>query len=146
MASKTNCTINGKDYYRIKRKIGKNSILRAFGLMIIKPYGKNKTEAEAKFEAFMDNQKKGVTNKTLFFGEMMDTFIKEIFLKDSRYSDSTKTRYVNTYNNLKQSDIVGLPLSSIKSIDLQVSLQWSVLWRFNCAVTSQPHNPLLQIP
>lgn len=23
MASKTNCTINGKDYYRIKRKIGK---------------------------------------------------------------------------------------------------------------------------
>ena len=94
----------------------------------------------------MDNQKKGVTNKTLFFGEMMDTFIKEIFLKDSRYSDSTKTRYVNAYNNLKQSDIVGLPLSSIKSIDLQVSLQWSVLWRFNCAVTSQPHNPLLQIP
>ena len=30
--------------------------------MTIKPfYGKNKTEAEAKFEAFMDNQKKGVT-------------------------------------------------------------------------------------
>lgn len=76
----------------------------------------------------------------------MDTFIKEIFLKDSRYSDSTKTRYVNAYNNLKQSDIVGLPLSSIKSIDLQFSLQWSALWRFNCAVTSQPHNPLLQIP
>ncbi|MFR1725089.1 hypothetical protein [Emergencia timonensis] len=23
MASKMNCTINGKDYYRIKRKIGK---------------------------------------------------------------------------------------------------------------------------
>ncbi len=23
MASKTNCTIHGKDYYRIKRKIGK---------------------------------------------------------------------------------------------------------------------------
>ena len=80
--------------------------------MTIKPfYGKNKTEAEAKFEAFMDNQKKGVTNKTLFFGEMMDTFIKEAFLKDSRYSDSTKTRYVNASNNtLKQSDIAGLPL------------------------------------
>lgn len=142
MASKTNCTINGKDYYRIKRKIGKKLNSKGVWVDDYKTpfYGKNKTEA------FMDNQKKGVTNKTLFFGEMMDTFIKEIFLKDSRYSDSTKTRYVNAYNNLKQSDIVGLPLSSIKSIDLQVSLQWSVLWRFNCAVTSQPHNPLLQIP
>lgn len=40
---------------------------------------------------------------------MMDTFVKEVFL--TRYSDSTKTRYVNAYNNnLKQSDIAGLPL------------------------------------
>lgn len=103
MASKTNCKGVWVDDYKTF-------------------YDKNKTEAEAKFEAFMDNQKKDVTNKTLFFGEMMDTFIKEVFLKDSRYSNSTKTRYVNAYNNnLKQSDIAGLPLSSIKSIDLQAA-------------------------
>lgn len=123
MANKTNCTINGKDYYRIRRKVGKK--LNSKGVWVDDYklfYGKNKSEAEAKFAAFMDNLNKGITNKPLHFGEMMDTFITEVFLKDSRYSDSTKTRYVNAYNsNLRESSLAGLALSNIKSIDLQAA-------------------------
>jgi len=100
MANKTNCTINGKDYYRIRRKVGKKINSKGVWVDDYKLfYGKNKSEAEAKFGAFMDNLNKGITNKPLHFGQMMDTFITEVFLKDSRYSDSTKTRYVNAYNN-----------------------------------------------
>lgn len=123
MANKTNCTINGKDYYRIRRKVGKK--LNSKGVWVDDYklfYGKNKSEAEAKFAAFMDNLNKGITNKPLHFGEMMDTFITEVFLKDSRYSDSTKTRYVNAYNsNLRDTSLAGLALSNIKSIDLQAA-------------------------
>ena len=123
MANKTNCTINGKEYYRIRRKVGKRINSKGVWVDDYKLfYGKNKSDAEAKFNAYMDNCSKGITNKPLFFGEMMETFIKEVFLKDSRYSDSTKTRYVNAYNNnLKTSSLAGLPLSGIKSIDLQAA-------------------------
>ncbi len=123
MANKTNCTINGKDYYRIRRKVGKKINSKGVWVDDYKLfYGKNKSEAEAKFAAFMDNLNKGITNKPLHFGQMMDTFITEVFLKDSRYSDSTKTRYVNAYNNnLRNSSLAGLALSNIKSIDLQAA-------------------------
>lgn len=123
MANKTNCMINGKEYYRIRRKVGKKINSKGVWVDDYKLfYGKNKSEAEAKYKAFMDNLNKGITNKPLHFGEMMDTFITEVFLKDSRYTDSTKTRYVNAYNNnLKESSLAGLALSSIKSIDLQAA-------------------------
>lgn len=51
---------------------------------------------------------------------MADTFIKNVFLNDSRFSEATKERYVNAYNNnLQQSPIAKLPLEEVKSIDLQ---------------------------
>ena len=38
-----------------------------------------KSEAEAKYKRYKGNQIKGVTNKTFYFGEMADTFIKNVF-------------------------------------------------------------------
>ena len=121
MASKTNCTINGTDYYKIKRKVGKKLNKAGHWVDDYKYfYGKNKSEAEAKYKRYKGNQIKGVTNKTFYFGEMADTFIKNVFLNDSRFSEATKERYVNAYNNnLQQSPIAKLPLEEVKSIDLQ---------------------------
>lgn len=123
MATKMNVTINGNQYKRVKHKVGMKLNSKGVWVPDYKQfYGKTKSEAEAKYNAYMDNVNKGLSNKPLHFGDMMDRFIKEVFLKDSRYKDSTKTLYINAYNtNMKRSDLAGQLLSDIKSIDLQTA-------------------------
>lgn len=123
MANKTNCIKNGVPYYRIRRKVGRK--LNSNGVWVDdykEFYGKNKSEAEAKYEAFRSNQKAGTTNQILFFGELADSFIREVFLKDSRYTEATKERYVNAYNNnLRGESITRIPITDIRSLDLQAA-------------------------
>lgn len=121
MANKTNCTKNGQEYFRLRRKVGKKLNNKGVWVDDFKDfYGQNKSEAEAKYTAFIDNQKKGIHSTSSCFGEMVDIFICEVFLKDAIYKESTKERYINAYNNnLKNSTLSGLPLSNIRSIDLQ---------------------------
>lgn len=57
MANKTNSTINGVNYYRIRADIGKN----ADGSRIRKSfYGKNKKEAEQKRDEYLNQLKLGL--------------------------------------------------------------------------------------
>lgn len=51
MAKKTNCIINGKEYYRLRCKVGE----RADGKPIMKSfYGSGKKEAEEKYREYME--------------------------------------------------------------------------------------------
>lgn len=120
MATKTNVTINGKDYYKVKHKVGKK--LNENGVWVTDNkifYGKTKSEAEAKYKAYMDNLNKGLSNKPLYFGEMMDRYIEEVF-DHSEHAKSTKKLYTSAYNaNVRNTSFAGQLLSDIKGIDLQ---------------------------
>ena len=58
--------------YKYRRKVGKKINSKGVWVDDYKLfYGKNKSEAEAKFAAFMDNLNKGITNKPLHFGQLV---------------------------------------------------------------------------
>lgn len=121
MASKTNCIKNGVPYYRIRRKVGKK--LNKNGVWVDDNkdfYGKNKSDAERKFEAYMTKREAGIVKDNQYFGIMADHFITNVFLPDINYSHGTKENYINAWNKyIKTSRIAGLPLDQIRSADLQ---------------------------
>lgn len=121
MAVKTNCTKNGREYYRIRRKVGKKLNKNGVWVDDYKDfYGKNKSDAQQLFENYMAKRKAGISENKRYFGIMADLFIKEVFLLDSQYADGTKENYVNAWNRyVKPSRIAGLPLDEVQSIDLQ---------------------------
>lgn len=102
MAKKTNCTINGIDYYRIRKKVG----VDASGKPIIKPfYGKNKTDAENQVKEWEDNHRAGI-DKEEYFSVFMKYYIENVFSKDD-HAGGTKIRYKSVYNKyIKESDIL----------------------------------------
>ena len=54
MAKKTNCVINGKEYFRIYRKVGKKKNKDGLWVDDRKAfYGSCKSEAEAKYNEYM---------------------------------------------------------------------------------------------
>ena len=119
--AKNTVTINGNKYKTARRKVGQK--LNENGVWVPDYrlfYGKTKKEAVAKADAYTNNLNRGITNKPLYFGELMDRFIKEVFKKDSRYKDSTKKLYISSYNaNVRDSNFAGQLIKNIKSIDLQ---------------------------
>lgn len=123
MANKTNCTKNGKEYYRIRRKVGKKLNNNGVWVDEFKEfYGVNRKDAEQQFEEYRTNKIAGQSNDTLYFGQLLDKYIEEVFLKDSKYTEATKERYVNAYNNnLRGTAITRVPITSIKGFDLQTA-------------------------
>ena len=118
MANKTNCVINGIPYYRTYKTIGKkmrNGILvdvrKAF-------YGKNKSEAEAKYQEYRDRQKSGFTSDELF-GVILSDWIETVF-KVSDRKNSTKYKYIQAYEKLFiDSHIASVPINQVSALDLQ---------------------------
>ena len=80
MAKKTNCTINGKDYYRIYRKVGMKRDKRGLWVPDRKAfYGSCKSEAEAEYQKYIQRQgSEVVTNKCL--GELIQDWIGSLTL------------------------------------------------------------------
>ncbi|WP_236894824.1 hypothetical protein [Clostridium beijerinckii] len=76
MASKTNYTMNGKEYFRISASFGRDSngkLIRKFF------YGKNKKEAEKKLEEYRYSLKQGlIPDKNIFLYPLMETWLFEI--------------------------------------------------------------------
>ena len=118
MAKKTNIAVNGKDYYRVTRTIGK----KADGTPIRKQfYGEGKKEAEEKADAYMTKIKNGLAidfdNITLDF--LFHKWLYEVKINDN-IKPSTFESYESTYRNyIQNSDIANLKLFNIKSIQLQ---------------------------
>lgn len=120
MAKKTNCTINGKEYYRITRKIGMKR--NKYGIWVDDRktfYGSCKKEAEEKYQEYIHRKKsgQGVTGECL--GQLLDQWIEEVF-KYSDLSNSTKDHYIKAYEKLLSTKkLAGLPAGDITPLDLQ---------------------------
>jgi integrase len=117
MAKKTNYTKNGNEYYRVTVTVGRDSE----GKLIRKEfYGKTKKEAEAKRDEYLNGIKNGlnIDFKDVILGELMRTWLFEV-VRVSR-KPSTFARYEGLYRNyIKDSELYGLKISLIKSIQIQ---------------------------
>jgi len=104
MAKKTNVTINGVGYYRLRKTIGKDKN----GNPIRKPfYGSSKKDAEAKYEEWLKNTSKGLkitSKKSLSMA--MDIWMWKI----ERFSGNAETtfeQYEGMYRNYIESSDIG---------------------------------------
>lgn len=118
MAKKTNCTKNGKDYYRISTTIGRSSN----GKLIRKEfYGSSKKEAEKKRDEYLNNINQGLDinyNKKQL-SESMRLWLNE-YVKISN-KPSTYDRYLGIYNNYIDKGILSNKvIESIKPMDIQI--------------------------
>ena len=119
MASKTNITVGSRNYYRIRRTVGKKlkdgqwvPDVRAF-------YGTGKLDAERKYEAYMESRKAGVDTDA-FFGPAADRYMDDVFPGNPRYKDGTKLRYIQIYStHIRTSELAGRKLSELKTADVQ---------------------------
>ena len=81
MAKKTNCTINGKDYYRIYRKVGMKRDKRGLWVPDRKAfYGSCKSEAEAEYQKYIDRKKSGISGDRRIFGAIAEGYIYNVFV------------------------------------------------------------------
>ena len=118
MAKKTNCTKNGKDYYRISTTIGRSSN----GKLIRKEfYGSSKKEAEKKRDEYLNNINQGLDidyNKKQL-SESMILWLNE-YVKISN-KPSTYDRYLGIYNNyIDKSILSNKVIENIKPMDIQI--------------------------
>ena len=117
MAVKTNCTINGKKYYRVTASIGKDSN----GKLIRKNfYGKNKSDAEQKRDEYLNNLEKGLTKNynKLELGKVMHVWLWEVM--KIKLKPTTFERYEGIYRNyVKEKEIYSWVLNDVKPLDMQ---------------------------
>lgn len=120
MAKKTNVVKNGKEYYRICRKVGKRLNKKGQWVDHYKDfYGSGKAEAEAKYKAYMESAAAGADSAGRCLGEVIDEWIKSTFV-NSDLSEGTIRRYKEAYqNNFQNDSIAGKQISDITAFDLQ---------------------------
>ena len=132
--NKTNCTINGKDYFRIRRKVGKRLDKNGLWVDDYKAfYGVNKKDAERLYQEYMADQ--AAAKGTGHLGEEIESWIQSTFIPDPRIKDSTKQNYIRAYNkNLKGTKIAGRQIRDLTGKDLQVALD-----QLPCAQTTKKY-------
>ena len=117
MAKKTNFQVNGKNYYRVTRTIGK----KADGTAIRKTfYGSGINEANEKADTYMQNLKLGLqANHGVVTIDAL--FPKWLFeYKKNELKRSTFETYEGLYRNYIESDIIAnRPIIELKSINIQ---------------------------
>lgn len=117
MPRKTNVHINGKDYYRVRRVIGKH----ADGSPKYKPfYGTGEKDANRKADEYMDKLDKGlaIDFDTYTINDLMYKWLFQV--KINEVKPSSFQSYECTYRNyIKESEIAGLKVYSIKSLQIQ---------------------------
>ena len=119
MAKKTNCVINGKEYYRITRKVGEK--LDKHGIWIDDRksfYGSCKKEAEEKYEEYMKHNKNGESSNVCL-GKLIDDWVENSF-KECELANSTKVKYMRAYESiLRHSHMAGIKAVDVTPMDLQ---------------------------
>lgn len=118
MAKKTNCIINGKEYYRIKRKIGED----ANGKSIFKQfYGSCKKEAEAEYEAYKEKQRRAPNKDAdASLGRLAKMFTYQVLINKD-LAPSTVELYERQYRTkLAPSVLATRPIFKISSMDIQM--------------------------
>lgn len=119
MATKTNYTKNGTDYYRITASIGRDSN----GKLIRKEfYGTGKKDAENKRDEYLNGLKNGlnVDFKNVSLGNLIHSWLFEKIRISNKIKPSTFERYEGIYRNyIVNSSLYGLKLNELKSIQIQ---------------------------
>ena len=119
MASKTNITVGSRNYYRIRRTVGKKLKDGQWVPDVKAFYGTGKLDAERKYQEYMESRKAGVDTDA-YFGPAADRYMEDIFPANPRYKDGTKLRYTQIYNtHIRTSELAGRKLSEIKTADIQ---------------------------
>ncbi|MCQ4637175.1 site-specific integrase [Anaerovorax odorimutans] len=125
MAGKTNCTINGKDYFRIRRKVGKKLNKHGEWVDDIKSfYGTSKKAAEKQYEIWKEEQKNKSKKKDgrAPFGDFAKFFAEQVFAVDTSYSEGTVKLYTSAYKNhiAKDFKLCGMILADMTAEDIQL--------------------------
>lgn len=117
MAVKTNVEINGNKYYRVRKVIGK----KLDGTPVLKPfYGKTKTEAEEKANAYIEKMEKGIIETDLSFESMMHKWLFDFLYGSSSIKSSSFARYDSIYKKyIKNTEIGTIDLVKINTFQLQ---------------------------
>jgi integrase len=117
MAVKTNYAKGGNEYYRVTATVGRDSngkpIRKEF-------YGKGKKDAEAKRDEYLNGIKNGlnINYKNATFGELMHSWLFEI--ERIKVKASSFEKYEGIFRNyIVKSDIYGMKLSDIKTLQIQ---------------------------
>lgn len=117
MANKTNTEINGIKYYRVRRVIGKkidgSPVLKSF-------YGINKSDAEAKANAYMKKREKGIIETDLSFEAMLHKWLFHFLYGSSSIKSSTFARYDSIYKKyIKNTELGSVDLIKVNTFQLQ---------------------------
>ncbi len=119
MARKTNIEVNGKNYYRVTRTVGR----KADGTAIRKQfYGSGINEANAKADEYINNIKNGLVSnfENVSLNEIMNTWLFDVLHNSSKIKPSTFQRYESIYRKyIKESEIAGLKLANINTLKMQ---------------------------
>lgn len=117
MATKKNTTINGKEYYRLRRTI--DGRVRAF-------YGTSKHDAERKYREYLERlAHEKYTQKelkdTVPFKQRADEYIENVLRVSQKYANSTKYRYEKSYRTyIEDSELKDLIFARVRPIDIQM--------------------------
>ena len=124
--TKKNSKINGKEYYRIRRKVAETikdgktvPVLKSF-------YGTSKRNAEQQYELWREAQRninvgsKYTSDSTL--GHLAEYYIENVLKVSRKYAEGTRIRYTGSYNNYVKTDsvICAIKASDIRPIDVQL--------------------------
>lgn len=119
MAKKTNFEVNGKQYYRVTRTIGK----KADGTSVRKTfYGSGINEANEKADKYINDIKNGlIANfEYISINDAIHTWLFDFLHNSSKIKPSTFQRYEGIYRKyIKDSSIAGLKVSSFTTLQLQ---------------------------
>ncbi len=117
MAKKTNFAVNGKEYFKVTRTIGK----KADGTPIKKVfYGSCKSESEEKADSYIGNLKLGLISdgKFITVNSLFPKWLLEI--KKNEVKPTTFEKYEGMYRNYISKNIISdIPISDIKSLSIQ---------------------------
>ena len=119
MAKKTNCKVNGNEYYRIYRKVGMKLNSEDIWVDDRKAfYGTSKKDAESKYAEYMSRKNIGSVEGTCI-GALMDQWIETTF-KQCDLKDSTKRNYISAYKtHFRHTELAGTALCDIRPMTLQ---------------------------
>lgn len=115
MANKRKKRNDGR--YAIRRKVdpykdknGKVQIYKTF-------YGNTVKEAEQNYQEYTA----GADRTPVFFDDLIESFISDTFIPDSKYKPGTKQRYIDAYrHNLEpQKSFIHMPVKDITYMDIQ---------------------------
>ena len=126
MAKVYNCVRNGKEYYRINRKVGEKVNSEGKTIPIKKVfYGDGKKDAEAKYLAYMEQQKLQEEEAKILpdlkkpMYQVIDHWI-EVFFNNCDLAESTKELYVNNYKaHFKDTELASNNLGDVTALMIQ---------------------------